>query len=197
MFACNGILFNHESPRRGETFVTRKITRGLARINQGLDDCLYLGNLDSLRDWGHARDYVLMQWAMLQKDEPTDYVIATGRQESVRTFVELSAKTLGWSNSLEKSIMWEGQGVDEIGRRPDTGEIVIRIDKRYFRPSEVSTLLGDPSKAMRDLEWKATITLEELVKEMVSEDSELAKRELLMREQGFNMSASIESPPNY
>ena len=151
MFACNGILFNHESPRRGETFVTRKITRGLARINQGLDDCLYLGNLDSLRDWGHAKDYVLMQWSMLQKDEPTDYVIATGRQESVRKFVELSAKALGWSNSVEKSIIWEGSGVDEIGRRPDTGEIVIRIDKRYFRPSEVSSLLGDASKAMSEL----------------------------------------------
>ena len=197
MFACNGILFNHESPRRGETFVTRKITRGLTRINQGLDDCLYLGNLDSLRDWGHAKDYVLMQWAMLQKEKPTDYVIATGRQESVRKFVELSAKTLGWSNSHEKSILWEGQGIDEIGRRPDTGEIVIRIDKRYFRPSEVSTLLGDPSKAMIDLEWKATITLEELVKEMVKQDTELAKRELLMREQGFKVSASMESPPNY
>ena len=138
-----------------------------------------------------------MQWAMLQKEKPTDYVIATGRQESVRKFVELSAKTLGWSNSHEKSILWEGQGIDEIGRRPDTGEIVIRIDKRYFRPSEVSTLLGDPSKAMIDLEWKATITLEELVKEMVKQDTELAKRELLMREQGFKVSASMESPPNY
>ena len=196
MFACNGILFNHESPRRGETFVTRKITRGLARINQGLDDCLYLGNLDSLRDWGHARDYVQMQWSMLQKDNPTDYVIATGRQESVRKFVELSAKSLGWGDS-NKYIVWEGEGINEIGKRADTGEIVIRIDKRYFRPNEVSTLLGDPSKAMRELGWSATITLEELIKEMVNEDTELAKREFFMKEKGFKINPSIESPPNH
>tara|TARA_B100000242_G_C43054602_1_gene493241 strand:+ start:2000 stop:3130 length:1131 start_codon:yes stop_codon:yes gene_type:complete len=197
MFACNGILFNHESPRRGETFVTRKITRGLSRINQGLDDCLYLGNLDSLRDWGHAKDYVKMQWSMLQKDEPADYVIATGRQESVRKFVELSAKVLGWGNNKNEYILWEGEGINEIGMRADTGEIVIRIDKRYFRPNEVSTLLGDPSKAMKELGWSAKITLEELISEMISEDTELAKRESFMKEKGFKINPSIESPPNH
>ncbi len=197
MFACNGILFNHESPRRGETFVTRKITRGLSRINQGLDDCLYLGNLDSLRDWCHAKDYVKMQWSMLQKDEPADYVIATGRQESVRKFVELSAKVLGWGNNKNEYILWEGEGINEIGMRADTGEIVIRIDKRYFRPNEVSTLLGDPSKAMKELGWSAKITLEELISEMISEDTELAKRESFMKEKGFKINPSIESPPNH
>ena len=182
IFACNGILFNHESPRRGETFVTRKITRGLARINQGLDECVYLGNLDALRDWGHAKDYVSMQWKMLQQNEPTDYVIATGRQESVRKFVELSAHVLGWVNDKNESIIWEGEGLDEIGRRADTGNIVVRIDPRYFRPSEVSTLLGDPSKAKLELGWEATTSLEDLVKEMIQEDNEIAKSELLMKE---------------
>ena len=141
MYACNGILFNHESPRRGETFVTRKITRGLARIDAGLEECLHMGNLDSLRDWGHARDYVEMQWRMLQQKKPEDFVIATGRQESVRNFIELSSKALGWG-----ALKWEGKGVQEVGRRVDTGEIVIRIDPRYFRPAEVETLLGDRGK---------------------------------------------------
>ena len=139
LFACNGILFNHESPRRGETFVTRKITRGLARIAAGLDKCLFMGNLDAKRDWGHARDYVEMQWRMLQQDNPEDFVIATGRQESVRTFIELSAKALEW-----RGISWEGKGCDEVGRRIDTGDVVVRIDPRYFRPAEVETQLGDP-----------------------------------------------------
>ncbi len=197
IFACNGILFNHESPRRGETFVTRKITRGLARINQGLDECVYLGNLDALRDWGHAKDYVSMQWKMLQKDEPTDYVIATGRQESVRKFVELSGNALGWVNDKNKSIIWEGEGLEEIGRRADTGKIVIRVDPRYFRPSEVSTLLGDPSKAKIELGWKATTSLEDLVKEMIQEDNEIAKSELLMKEKGFKVNAPMEMPPNH
>ena len=148
LFACNGILFNHESPRRGETFVTRKITRGLARIAAGLDQCLFMGNLDAKRDWGHARDYVEMQWRMLQQDNPEDFVIATGRQESVRTFIELSAKALGW-----RGISWEGEGCDEVGRRTDTGDVVVQIDPRYFRPAEVETLLGDPSAAHAKLGW--------------------------------------------
>ena len=197
IFACNGILFNHESPRRGETFVTRKITRGLARINQGLDECVYLGNLDALRDWGHAKDYVSMQWKMLQQDEPKDYVIATGRQESVRKFVELSGKELGWVNGKNISIIWEGEGLEEIGRRADTGKIVIRVDPRYFRPSEVSTLLGDPSKAKIELGWKATTSLEDLVKEMIQEDNEIAKSELLMKEKGFKVNSPMEMPPNH
>ena len=142
MYACNGVLFNHESPRRGETFVTRKITRGLARVDSGLDDCLYMGNLDSLRDWGHARDYVMMQWLMLQQEQPEDFVIATGRQESVRRFIELTAQQLGWGQ-----MNWDGEGTDEVGRRGDNGDVVVRIDPRYFRPAEVETLLGDPSKA--------------------------------------------------
>ena len=163
IFACNGILFNHESPRRGETFVTRKITRGLTRINEGIEDCIYLGNLNSLRDWGHARDYVEMQWRMLQQDKPSDYVIATGRQESVRKFIELSAKAIGWNNkSDEPGIIWEGDGLNEVGIRADTGKAVVRIDPRYFRPCEVDTLLGEPSKASNELGWKATTTLEEL-----------------------------------
>ena len=197
IFACNGILFNHESPRRGETFVTRKITRGLARINQGLDECIYLGNLDALRDWGHAKDYVSMQWKMLQQDQPKDYVIATGRQESVRKFVELSGDALGWINDKNKSIIWEGKGLEEFGRRADTGEIVIRVDPRYFRPSEVSTLLGDPTKAKIELGWKATTSLEDLVKEMIQEDNEIAKRELLMKEKGFKINSPMEMPPNH
>ena len=147
IYACNGILFNHESPRRGETFVTRKITRGLARVNEGLEDCLYLGNLNSMRDWGHARDYVEMQWRMLQQESPKDYVIATGRQESVRKFIELSANALGWNkNNQENGIIWEGEGLEEIGIRADTGDIVVRIDPRYFRPCEVDTLFREPIK---------------------------------------------------
>jgi GDPmannose 4,6-dehydratase len=190
MYACNGILFNHESPRRGETFVTHKITRGLARINEGLEDCLYMGNLDSLRDWGHARDYVEMQWRMLQQDGPAeDFVIATGRQESVRRFIELTALELGWG-----PLNWEGTGVQETGRR-STGEVVVRIDPRYFRPAEVETLLGDPSKAHAKLGWTPTTTLEELVAEMVAADREEARKEAILRLKGFSVVGSMENPP--
>ena len=170
MFACNGILFNHESPRRGETFVTKKITMALARIQVGLQKCLYMGNLNSLRDWGHAKDYVEMQWRMLQRDTPKDYVIATGRQESVRRFIELSAISLGWGG-----IDWKGEGINEIGRRADTGEIVVKVDPNYFRPSEVETLLGDPSQAQIDLGWESSTTLEQLVDEMIMIDLAEAK----------------------
>ena len=144
------------------TFVTRKITRGIARINEGIEECLYMGNIDALRDWGHARDYVEMQWLMLQQDKPTDFVIATGRQESVRTFIELSAKSIGW-----EGIIWEGKGVKEVGRRADNNQIVIRIDPKYYRPAEVQTLLGDPSLAKEKLGWSPSTTLEELVNEMI------------------------------
>ncbi len=187
MFACNGILFNHESPRRGETFVTRKITRGLARIEAGLEEFIYMGNLDSLRDWGHARDYVEMQWRMLQQESPEDFVIATGRQESVRRFIELASIELGWNG-----IQWEGTGVSEVGKRSDTGEIVVRIDSRYFRPSEVDSLLGDPSKAREKLGWIPTTTLEELVAEMVSHDREEAEKEALLLRKGFKIVGSRE-----
>ena len=182
MYCCNGILFNHESPRRGETFVTRKITRGLARIDAELEDCLYMGNLDSLRDWGHARDYVEMQWRMLQQDNPEDFVIATGRQESVRRFIELSAQALGWGG-----IQWRGSGLEEVGHRADTDAAVVRIDPRYFRPAEVETLLGDPSKAHAKLGWTPTTTLEELVSDMVEQDREEARKEAYLRRKGFNV----------
>ena len=178
LFACNGILFNHESPRRGETFVTRKITRALSRIHYGLEDCLYLGNLDSLRDWGHAKDYVEMQWMMLQQDQPEDFVIATGRQASVRDFVEMSASSIGWAkNSDGKSIYWEGEGIEEVGKRSDNDEIVVRIDSNYYRPSEVETLLGDPSQAKLKLGWAPSTSLEELVLEMIKSDKEIAYKE--------------------
>ena len=190
MYACNGVLFNHESPRRGETFVTRKITRGLARIDAGLEDCLYMGNIDSLRDWGHARDYVEMQWRMLQQEgPPEDFVIATGRQESVRRFIELTALELGWG-----AIEWEGKGLEETGQR-STGEVVVRIDPRYFRPAEVETLLGDPAKAKEKLGWTPTTTLEELVAEMVATDQEEAKKEAYLKLKGFNVVGSMENPP--
>ena len=172
MYACNGLLFNHESPRRGETFVTRKITRGLARIDAGLDKHLFMGNLDALRDWGHARDYVEMQWRMLQQETPEDFVIATGRQESVRRFIEIAAKALGWGE-----LIWEGEGLDEIGRRADTGSVVVQIDPRYFRPAEVETLLGDPTMAQKKLGWTPSTTLEQLVKEMIENDREEARKE--------------------
>ena len=165
MFACNGILFNHESPRRGETFVTRKITKGLSRIELGLQDVLHMGNLNSLRDWGHARDYVEMQWRMLQQEKAEDYVIATGIQASVREFIELSAVKLGWGG-----IAWKGTGINEIGMRRDTGKTVIQISPKYFRPAEVETLLGDASKAHSKLGWKPTTTLDELVQEMIDFD---------------------------
>jgi len=173
IFGCNGILFNHESPRRGETFVTRKITRGLTRVNQNIDKCLYLGNIDSRRDWGHAKDYVEMQWLMLQQDKPDDFVIATGRMETVRKFCELTAKEIGWgTDACPHGIIWEGEGVNEIGRRADNKEIVIRIDPKYYRPTEVEELLGDASKARKLLNWEPKISLEEIISEMVKEDSE-------------------------
>ena len=182
LYACNGILFNHESPRRGETFVTRKITRGLSRINAGIDSCLYMGNLDSKRDWGHARDYVEMQWLMLQQEEPEDFVISTGRMETVRRFIELSAKCIGWNNKdSDKSIIWEGEGINEIGKRADNGNVVIRIDERYFRPTEVEELLGDSSKAKQILGWEPKIPLESLIEEMINEDLKIAQNELLLK----------------
>jgi len=177
MFACNGILFNHESPRRGETFVTRKITRGLSRINQGLEDCIYLGNLDAKRDWGHAKDYVEMMWKMLQTKEPEDFVISSGRMETVRRFCEITALTLGWNKGGKKNaISWEGKGINEIGRRNDTGEVVIRVDSRYFRPTEVNQLLGDSEKAKNKLGWEAKITLEKMIAEMVEEEEKIIMR---------------------
>ncbi len=194
IFACNGILFNHESPRRGETFVTRKITRGLARIDTGLESCIYLGNIDVKRDWGHARDYVEMQWQMLQQENPSDYVIATGRQESVRRFIELSSISLGWNhkNKNNSGIIWEGKGINEIGIRADTGKVVIRIDPRYFRPCEVETLLGDPKKALNDLNWKAKTSLEELIDEMIKEDILMAKKEILMTKKGIEVNTNSD-----
>ena len=187
LFACNGILFNHESPRRGETFVTRKITRGLTQIDQGLEKILYMGNLDSLRDWGHAKDYVEIQWKILQQEKPEDFVIASGRQESVREFIQLSAKELGWGG-----IIWKGKGIDEIGIRKDTKDIVIKIDKRYFRPCEVNSLIGDSSKANQKLGWSPRIGLEELVKEMIKSDLDIAKKESLLIKKGFDLSIPKE-----
>ncbi len=177
LYACNGILFNHESPRRGETFVTRKITRGLSRIDANLDKCLYIGNLDSLRDWGHARDYVEIQWRILQQNKPDDFVIATGRQVTVRKFIELAAKELNWSNDSSTSIIWEGTGINEKGYRADTGELVVKVDSSYFRPSEVESLLGDPSKAKELLDWTPKTSLEDLVAEMVEADRKQAEME--------------------
>ena len=184
IYACNGILFNHESPRRGETFVTRKITRGLANIAQGLETCLYMGNINSLRDWGHAKDYVRMQWMMLQQDEPKDYVIATGKQNSVREFIQWSANELGIS------IEFSNTGVDEIAIVADIqgddapalkkGDVILRIDPKYFRPAEVETLLGDPTKAKLDLGWEPTISVQEMCAEMVQEDLKVAKRNALL-----------------
>ena len=178
MFACNGILFNHESPLRGETFVTRKITRALARIRLGLQDCLYLGNLDAKRDWGHARDYVEAQWLMLQQDQAEDFVIATGVQYSVRDFVDAAA------TELEMAIEWSGKGVDEIGADAK-GNSIVKVDARYFRPTEVDTLLGDPSKAKAKLGWTPKTTFAELVAEMVREDLKSAERDELVKKHGF------------
>ena len=175
MYACNGILFNHESPRRGETFVTRKITKGLTRIHEGLQKYLYMGNIDSLRDWGHAKDYVEMQWLMLQQAKPEDYVIATGIQSSVREFIQIAAKKLNWGG-----IKWEGEGLNEIGKRVDNNEIVIKIDKSFFRPAEVESLLGNPNKAIQKLGWKPKISLEALIEEMITHDQREAKIESLM-----------------
>jgi GDPmannose 4,6-dehydratase len=179
IYGCNGILFNHESPLRGETFVTRKITRAIARIKLGLQDCLYLGNLDAKRDWGHARDYVEMQWLMLQQTEPDDYVIATGVQYTVRQFVQAAARELGIA------IRWEGQGADEKGYDVTTGNCIVAVDSRYFRPTEVETLLGDPSKAKEKLGWTPKITFDELVREMVREDLIAAERDALCKREGF------------
>jgi GDPmannose 4,6-dehydratase len=179
MYACNGILFNHESPLRGETFVTRKITRALARIKLGVQDCLYLGNMDALRDWGHAQDYVEMQWLMLQQDVAEDFVIATGVQHSVRDFVDASAK------ELDIKISWEGKGVDEVGR-DEAGRVIIKVDPRYFRPTEVETLLGDPTKAKEKLGWTPKRTFHDLVKEMVAEDLKSAQRDDLVKRHGFS-----------
>ncbi len=197
MFACNGILFNHESPRRGETFVTRKITRGLARINSGLEKVIYMGNLDAKRDWGHAKDYVKMQWLMLQQNQPDDFVISSGRMETVRRFIEITAKEIGWNkNNNDPAIIWEGSGVNEIGRRSDTNEIVIKIDPRYFRPTEVQQLLGDATKAREKLGWQTEITLDALIKEMVDFDIKEAKKEFLLKKEGFKIKSPFESPPS-
>ncbi|WP_340621467.1 GDP-mannose 4,6-dehydratase [Xenorhabdus siamensis] len=197
MYACNGILFNHESPRRGETFVTRKITRALANIAQGLEKCLYLGNMDALRDWGHAKDYVRMQWLMLQQEQPEDFVIATGKQISVREFVRMSANEIG----IE--LKFSGEGVNEIAtviaitgtNSPalKVGDIIVRVDPRYFRPAEVETLLGDPIKAKTKLGWEPEITVEEMCSEMMASDLDKAKQHALLKANGFNVSLSIEN----
>jgi len=181
LFACSGILFNHESPIRGETFVTRKITRGLARIHEGLEQCLYLGNMDALRDWGHARDYVRAQWLMLQQDVAEDFVIATGEQHSVREFVSRSAQLLGWD------IEWRGEGVAEEGVDRASGRVLVKVDPRYFRPAEVETLLGDPSKAKAKLGWVPEVSFDELVREMVETDLEIARRDAHMKQHGFKV----------
>jgi GDPmannose 4,6-dehydratase len=196
MYACNGILFNHESPRRGETFVTRKITRAIANIAQGLEPCLFLGNIDSLRDWGHAKDYVRMQWMMLQQETADDFVIATGKQISVREFVALSAREAG----IE--LKFSGEGVDEIGtvisadpaKAPCVlvGDVIVRIDPRYFRPAEVETLLGDPTKAKEKLGWVPEITVEEMCAEMVANDLDVARRHSLLKSHGHHVSVSKE-----
>lgn len=185
MYACNGILFNHESPRRGETFVTRKITRALARIKLGLQECLYLGNLNALRDWGHAKDYVEMQWLMLQQETPEDYVIATGKQYSVRDFVNIAAAELGIT------ILWQGEGVAEKGY-DQLGRCIVAVDPRYFRPTEVDSLLGDPSKAKSKLGWEPKITFSEMVSEMVLEDLKSAERDHLVKEHGYKTMAYNE-----
>ncbi|GAA0827765.1 GDP-mannose 4,6-dehydratase [Marinomonas arenicola] len=197
MYACNGILFNHESPRRGETFVTRKITRGLANIAQGLETCLYLGNMDALRDWGHAKDYVRMQWMMLQQDKADDFVIATGKQISVRDFIKLSAKEAG----IE--LEFSGKGLDEVATVKsitgndapalNVGDVIVKVDPRYFRPAEVETLLGDPSKAKEKLGWTPQITVEEMCAEMVANDLQNAKQHALLKKHGFNVAVSIEN----
>ncbi len=196
MYACNGILFNHESPRRGETFVTRKITRGLANIAQGLEQCLYMGNLDALRDWGHAKDYVRMQWMMLQQDQAEDFVIATGVQFSVRQFIQWSAEELG------VTLKFEGEGVNETAtvtaiqgnKAPGlkVGDVIVKIDPRYFRPTEVETLLGDPTKAKAKLGWTPEITVQQMCAEMVATDLEEAKKHALLKKHGYSLNVSVE-----
>ncbi len=186
IFACNGILFNHESPNRGETFVSRKITRAIARIKVGLQEKLYMGNLDAKRDWGHAKDYVYMQWLMLQQDKPDDFVIATGVQYSVRQCIELAAENVGLK------IKWQGSGLDEKGMDADTGKVIVEVDPRYFRPTEVDTLLGDPSKAKKKLGWQPKISFEEMIAEMVQSDLEAAKSDQLLQKEGFPINSRIE-----
>jgi GDPmannose 4,6-dehydratase len=196
MYACNGILFNHESPRRGETFVTRKVTRGMANIAVGLERCLFMGNMDALRDWGHAKDYVEMQWLMLQQDQAEDFVIATGVQYTVRQFIEMSAAELGIT------LRWQGTGVEEKGivakvegnkaTALKEGDVIVEIDQRYFRPAEVETLLGDPTKAKEKLGWTPKITLPEMVKEMVAGDLESAKRHALLKQHGYEVQIGTE-----
>jgi GDPmannose 4,6-dehydratase len=196
MYACNGILFNHESPRRGETFVTRKITRGLANIAQGLEQCLYMGNMDALRDWGHAKDYVRMQWMMLQQDTPQDFCIATGVQYSVRQFVAKAAAQLGIT------VQFKGQGEQENAvvvalsgdRAPGlkVGDVIVRVDPRYYRPTEVATLLGDPTKAKSELGWVPEITLDEMVAEMVAHDLQKARQHALLKKAGYDVNVSVE-----
>jgi GDPmannose 4,6-dehydratase len=199
IYACNGILFNHESPRRGETFVTRKITRGLCNISQGLEDCLYMGNMDSLRDWGHARDYVEMQWLMLQQDAPEDFVIATGKQHSVRDFIRKSAKQLGIT------LRFEGQGLDEVGRvdhidtgiaAPDIavkpGDVMVAVDATYYRPTEVDSLLGDPANAKQKLGWETRVTLDEMIAEMIENDLQIARRNRLLIKAGYDVNQPLE-----
>lgn len=195
MYACNGILFNHESPRRGETFVTRKITRGLANIAQGLEECLYMGNIDSLRDWGHALDYVRMQWMMLQQDAAEDFVIATGKQYSVREFITWAAQELGITLAFSGSDVDEIATVDAIegDSAPglSVGDVVMRIDPRYFRPAEVETLLGDPTKAKEKLGWVPQITAQQMCAEMVREDLKTARRHALLKEHGYDLPISF------
>lgn len=196
LYACNGILFNHESPRRGETFVTRKITRGLANISQGQEKCLYMGNIGALRDWGHARDYVRAQWMMLQQDKPEDYVIASGQQHSVRDFISWAAEDLGIS------LKFEGEGIDEVGIVDDVwgdiatgvkkGDVIVRVDPRYFRPAEVQTLLGDPTKARENLGWVAQVTAREMCSEMIAADLNAARRHALLGDNGFTTPLSLE-----
>ena len=196
IYACNGILFNHESPRRGETFVTRKITRAIANISQGLEPCLYLGNMDALRDWGHAKDYVRMQWMMLQQDEPEDFVIATGKQISVREFVAMSAKEAGIT------LEFSGQGLDEVATVTAiddnivsgvaVGDVIVKVDPRYFRPAEVETLLGDPTNAKQKLGWVPEITVEQMCAEMVEYDLDQAKRHALLKQHGYTVAVTRE-----
>ncbi|MGB1062663.1 MAG: GDP-mannose 4,6-dehydratase, partial [Ketobacter sp.] len=196
MYACNGILFNHESPRRGETFVTRKITRGLCNIAQGLEKCLYMGNMDSLRDWGHAKDYVRMQWMMLQQEQPDDYVIATGKQISVREFISMAAAELGIT------LKFEGTGVNEVGCVESingnlapgvkVGDVIVKVDPNYFRPAEVETLLGDPSKAKRNLGWEPEISVESMCAEMIESDLQQARQLALLKTNGFDINVTLE-----
>tara|TARA_B100000963_G_scaffold158018_1_gene137542 strand:- start:1294 stop:2439 length:1146 start_codon:yes stop_codon:yes gene_type:complete len=194
IYACNGILFNHESPRRGETFVTRKITRGLTRINYGLESCLYLGNIDSKRDWGHAKDYIEMQWLMLQQEKASDYVISTGINTTVRSFIEACGKKLGWSKEDNSpALIWEGEGLDEVGKRADNGDVVIRIDPNYFRPNEVDQLLGDSKKAKEELGWSPKTSLNKLISEMINYDEIEAKKESVLKEKGFTLNTSLET----